>query len=174
VELENYKVVASLSEFARLQRKRIEEWDTEYGVFKPKCFVFKPHGTISRGFTLRHLPTGVQAFEKEKLSVLTEVLKDALVVFLGFGNYNEDFWLLFGETFSRGLNDDIIIVNTRPEKVKKRLHEAQHKRQTFTYKGEIERFFEHLFNLLSNDTEFPFHTGMPSRHYIRSLLQNTA
>jgi hypothetical protein len=58
----HFQVVASRSEFERLQNRRIEDWEAEYGPPERKCFVFKPHGTISRGLTLRHLPERVQNF----------------------------------------------------------------------------------------------------------------
>lgn len=166
----NFQVVASLSEFERLKDKQIEDWKDEYGMPEPKCFVFKPHGTISRGLSLRHLPQKVEAFEDGKRMVLSTVLKDSLVVFLGFGNYNEDFWLLFGETYSRGATDDVVIVDINPESVNERLPGNRHTKEILKYNGEIDEFFKELDAALHKDKEYGSYRKKPTRHAIRGLF----
>lgn len=168
----NFQVISSKSEFERLQNKKCDEWTDEYHT-KPKCFVLKPHGTISRGLTLRHLPESVEDFEKEKKAVLSEVMKDALIIFLGFGNYNEDIWLLFGETYSRGLTDDIVIVGRETgsiKSIKDKLPGDRHTKKIYEFVGDVDEFFKEINKALSEDPGYRSHRQTPTRHYIRSLF----
>lgn len=182
---ENFQVIASKSEFQRHQKLDIEKWRDEYNI-KPECFVLKPHGTISRALTLRHIPEKVQVLEDEKREVLTKVMKNALIIFIGFSNYNENFWLLFGETYSRGLTDDIIIVGREESSIKsirKNFPDNKHNKQIFEYIGNIEnepkiidnegtinRFFSEINDSLSQDKNYSSYRQMPTRHYIRGLF----
>lgn len=176
-------VIASLSEFERLRNRRTDEWREEFGTDAPHCFVLKPHGTISRRLSLRHLPDRVEAFEIQKRDVLREALRDRVVLFLGFGSYNEDFRLAFTEAFAEGITDDIVIVDLKPEEVANRLPSGRHTRQVFAYKGDIEGFFVELIDELygprATSAQPPGGTEAverwrrrqkPTRHLVRSLV----
>jgi len=173
----NFKLIASLSEFESLKNINIDEWADFYNLPKTKCFVFKPHGTISRALTLRYSPDKVSHFELEKRDTLIEVLKDAVIVLLGFGNYNENFWLLFGETYSMGLTKDIIIVDKYPDKISLNLPDQRINNTIFKYEGKINDFFFDIFNKQEKEKINERNSGninilkfkqLPTRHLIRS------
>ncbi len=174
----SFRVLASLSEFEPLRGKKFEDWDSECGLPKPKCYVLKPHGTISRSLSLRTEGSRVISFEKEKQAVLVEALRDALVVLIGFGLYNEDFRLLFGETFMRGITKDVIIVDKEPQNITKNFISSRPTRQVISYKGAADSFFQGVVQALypqeSDDKEKKKYKNFkrlhqkPTRHLIRS------
>jgi hypothetical protein len=161
---ENFKIIASKSEFESLNGKPIHDWVKFYGLNKHNCFVFKPHGTISRGLTLRCSPENVSHFEVEKRKTLIEVLRDAVIVFLGFGNYNENFWLLFGETYSMGLTKDIFIVDVESESIRKKFPDERINNRIYEYNGKIDDFFKEVFIYHKKLPD----KQKPTRHVIRS------
>jgi len=165
------RVVASRSEFGRLQDLQRDKWAEEYGRPAPKCFVQKPHGTISRDLTLHHLPNRVQKFERQVKEVLRNAMQDALVVLIGFGSYNEDFRLLFLEEFSQSRTGDVVVVDVEPTEVVERLPPPGI-RKILQFKGTADTFFDRLGDALcERSVEMPgLVRQKPTRHRIRSLF----
>lgn len=164
----NFKIIASKSEFERLVNIDINNWESDFRAPLTQCFVFKPHGTISRRLTLRHTKDNVSYFEDEKRDVLKKILIDSVIVFLGFGNYNENFWLLFGETYSMGLTKDILIIDKKAEQVIENLPDERLDNKIYKYNGSINEFFKEIFK--KQDEYKSLTKQLPNRHYIRSLF----
>ncbi|MDR3063581.1 MAG: hypothetical protein LBU40_05540, partial [Methanobrevibacter sp.] len=169
---ENFQIISTESEFQKLENLDIEKWDDEFEI-KPKGYVFKPHGTIAHKKSLRHTDEKVKVLEDETRKVLTEVMKDAVIVLMGFSNYNEDFWILFGETYSRALTGDIIILGMSKNSVKNiedRFPPDRHIIEIYNYVNDspIDDFFKDLSEELRADNIYKRQT--PTRHYIRSLF----
>jgi len=164
----NFKIIASKSEFERLVNLDINNWESDYRAPLTRCFVFKPHGTISRRLTLRHTKDNVTHFEDEKREVLKKVLNESVIVFIGFGNYNENFWLLFGETYSMGLTKDILIIDKNVKQVKGNLPDERLDNKIYKFNGTINEFFKGIFNI--QDKYKNVTKQLPNRHYIRSLF----
>jgi hypothetical protein len=162
-----FQVIASESEFNRLKDKKREEWDGEFRQH-PRCYVLKPHGTISRQKSLRHRSEDVRRFGADKEPVLQELLRGSLLLLLGFGHYNEDGWLLFAETYSRGVTGDIVVVDTAPERIRNRIKSTGITQVCF-YEQTTDKFFEDLARKLHGSQELQKHQR-PTRHHVRSLF----
>jgi hypothetical protein len=160
----SFLTVASESEFERFSNVPFGNWSSEVEDRRIHSFVLKPHGTISRRLSLRYTPEGVDILSRAKRNVLKEALEGALVVFLGFGNYNEDFWLLFGEAQA----GDIIIVDPEPDRVCAKLTGNGPQWAVHTYAGNSDDFFREVCERLYGE-----HLGLrakPLRHEIRTCF----
>jgi hypothetical protein len=160
------RVIASRSEFESLRHVPMEHWKRKHGFSLARCFLFKPHGTISRSLTLRETPQGVAHFEAEKGDVLTDLLKDATIVFLGFGNYNQNFWLLFGETYSMGMTDDVFVVDLNPAQVLEKLPDPRLHNDVYAYTGDVDAFFDDVAAKAPDEPLWRRQT--PTRHRLRA------
>lgn len=164
-------VVASSSEFERLKGHPREEWATVLRCPEPSCIVLKPHGSISRSMTLRHLPDLVGRFEPEKRVVLREALRGALPVLVGFGCYNEDFRLLLAEAFAEGLTSDLLVVDPHPDAVVRNLTGSRGSREVLPFEGTADEFFGALETKLwppKGTVVTTLARQKPTRHRIRA------
>jgi hypothetical protein len=166
---ERIRTISSLSDFERLCNTEFQEWDTYFNLQKIDSYLFKPHGTISKAITLRHTPTAVGEFEEPKSKVLEKLLQDRIIVFLGFGNYNEDFWLLFTKYFSNINSKDIYVIDLKPQEVISNLPQSIDKSRIHSVTDTIDNFFIELFHFQQQLLPYK---QKPTRHFIRSLFNN--
>ncbi|MCX6842661.1 MAG: SIR2 family protein [candidate division WOR-3 bacterium] len=139
-----FEVVASKSEFERLKQAYATDWGAICGHPEAKAFVLKPHGTISRGLTLRHFPELVHDFEPEKQPPLAEAMRDSVLLFLGFANEDGDFQKLLQRTFACGTTGDAIVVSRRPWRLERDVLTGSKKNDVYLYSGEVDDFFRSL------------------------------
>jgi hypothetical protein len=138
---ERVQVVASESEFQRLSDLPRNEWNVEFRGQRARCFVLKPHGTISQRLTLCSTSESVRSFPPEKAEALRRALRGAVVVLVGYGSYNEDFRLLLFESFASGDTRDLVIVDPKPDMIQQRIGQPGSMRNVFVFDSTAEEFF---------------------------------
>lgn len=102
-------------EFARVHHLSKYESVLVDKVYEEKPLLIKVHGTISYSLTLRQLVDNVFAFERHKEELLTKILKDSVVIIVGFGFNTPNLQKLFYKLKTQGLLKDIFVVKrSRP------------------------------------------------------------
>ena len=78
--------------------------------YKHKPLLIKIHGTISYPLTLRQLVDNIKELERYKEKLLEKILKNAVVIVIGYSFYNPNIQKLFYRLKMKGLLKDIFIV----------------------------------------------------------------
>lgn len=139
-------------------------------------FLIKPHGTRSLRRSCRYRIEYVQKFEEDKWWVLTNIIKNSILILIGFEASDYDFRNLLGDLSLNNIKK-IIVVKQSPDRTIENL--GGESDLILKYQGHDRDFFEKLADTLYGKNSIPnikgkyekFYTKA-TRHFIRALVYN--
>lgn len=146
----------------------------EYGeslVSMSHSFLFKPHGTRSMRRSFKYRIEDVDRFEFNKDRVLKHVIKDSIIILMGYSAEELDFRNLIVDIGFNGI-EKMYVIRRTPQIT---INYFGDNKKIIGYEGTSEEFFEGLANSLFGESssfksDYEKYYTKATRHFIRSKI----
>lgn len=131
-----------------------------------RCFLFKPHGTMSIPLSIKHKYEQTLEFPNDRAEVLRRLFKNRVLVLIGYSGSDQDFRFILLEQLLIGNIKKVVIVKGNPNEVINKFPPIVSKKYFIRFRGRAEKFFKELENELKDHDKYKFYTKA-TRHFIR-------